>query len=359
PRKINSLIKDEFLDGIPSFRYKKVNIFIGSNASGKTSLCKAIWGVLGFLIFKEKQAIEVLLSNASLESLIEMDFVEKLDEEYNFFRLKIKYSPANQGSNSSIKISYNKIILKNGDTYESVCKCLERIGDSFMDYLEVLKCLDFGFGYNIILPFTEPAFNRIVFLELQNEQESEDYEKVLNAVFKTLDPSILSVKQSKESNDAYVINYQNGKIIIVQNGMTMSDIPYLSSGTKYGFNIANMICSIKNHMYGIYAIDEQFSYTTSDIEIAALSTMISLLGPAEQLFFTTHNTNILSIGLPFHSFYFMRKKLVEDKQVITVTCGSEKENRNNVSPKNLYDNDVFGTAPIVDLILDLGEEDAE
>lgn len=359
PRKVNSLIKDEFLEGIPSFRYKKVNVFIGSNATGKTSLCTALWNILIFLSSREKNNIERLISNPMTEGTIEIDFIDtKTNKEYIFYKMKIKSCPI-EDNGTKILISYHSVVLKTGDTYESVCKSLERISDCYYDYLDVLRNIEFAFGYNVILPSTEPGFNYVDFIETKSEKEIHDYEKILNAVFKTLDPAILSIKQSKDSNDAYVIHHQNGKKIIVQNGVSLSELPYLSSGTKYGFNIANMIFSIKNHRNGIYIIDEQFSYVNSDIEAATLSTMINLLDSTEQIIFTTHNSNILSIGLPFHSFYFMRKNFIEEKPEITVTCGSSKENRNNVSPKNLYDNDVFATAPVLDLILDLGEENAE
>lgn len=32
-----TLIENEWLTKVPSFRYKKINIFLGSNATGKTS----------------------------------------------------------------------------------------------------------------------------------------------------------------------------------------------------------------------------------------------------------------------------------------------------------------------------------
>ena len=44
-----TLIQDENLYVKKSFRYKKLNIFIGSNATGKTSLVKCIWTILLFL----------------------------------------------------------------------------------------------------------------------------------------------------------------------------------------------------------------------------------------------------------------------------------------------------------------------
>ena len=47
PKKVkNSLVREEYLSGNESFRYKKVNIFIGSNASGKTTLMNALLSVI-------------------------------------------------------------------------------------------------------------------------------------------------------------------------------------------------------------------------------------------------------------------------------------------------------------------------
>lgn len=43
PKKIvGSTIKEEYLRERPNFRYKKVNVIMGSNATGKTSLGKLI-----------------------------------------------------------------------------------------------------------------------------------------------------------------------------------------------------------------------------------------------------------------------------------------------------------------------------
>ena len=49
PRKIkNNTLGDECLKGIPNFRYKKVNIIMGSNSNGKSSLGIAIWKICMF-----------------------------------------------------------------------------------------------------------------------------------------------------------------------------------------------------------------------------------------------------------------------------------------------------------------------
>ena len=50
PRKVsNSILKDETLKYAPKIRYKKVNIIMGSNASGKTTFGKLLCNFENFL----------------------------------------------------------------------------------------------------------------------------------------------------------------------------------------------------------------------------------------------------------------------------------------------------------------------
>ena len=120
----------------------------------------------------------------------------------------------------------------------------------------------------------------------------------------------------------------------------------MSSGTKNVINIANIIYSIKKHYNGFYYVDEQFSFVNSDLEIACLTSMIECLGDGEQLFFTTHNQEVMDISLPIHSFSFLKKTKKDDNTfAIELINASSFEKRNNVSVKNLYDNDYFDVAP--------------
>src|SRR5699024_8588257 len=50
PKKIvNSIIENEHLAGRPNFRYKKAVILMGANATGKTSLGKALLRIFKFI----------------------------------------------------------------------------------------------------------------------------------------------------------------------------------------------------------------------------------------------------------------------------------------------------------------------
>lgn len=356
-----SLIDGEYLKDIPRFRYKKLNIFVGSNATGKTSLITCIWKTLVFLEEKNKSYITNIFNTKYSASSIEIDLVEDKPQKYLLHRFKIKSN--NLGNDIDVKISHTYVVLStlpsSYDSYEIKVKELDAMEDNYIDYLECLNKCSVSFGWNAVLPATEEGFDRINYITPSNDKEEQMFENILERVFKTLDPSIINVSKSKDANNAYVFEHENIGKIIIQEGMLISSIPYLSSGTKYGINIANMMFAIKYHRNNIYLIDEQFSYVNSDIEAAMLSTMVSMLGDNEQIFFTTHNANILSLGFPFHSFYFMKKSYNNGRNEISISCGSEAENRNNVSPKIILDNDIFATAPNLNDIFELGEDNNE
>ena len=199
---------------------------------------------------------------------------------------------------------------------------------------------------NAILPATENGFDKIKIVERKNDEQRKEYKKILETILKVFDPSITSVEESKDTNDAFVLTLENvSKSIIIQDGMKLSLIPYLYSGTKYGINIAIKLFAIKHHINGIYLIDEQFSYVDSDVETSILALLVSYLDENEQIFLTTHNKELLASSFSFHSFYFMKKELDNDKHKISIFCAQKVENRNNVSPKAFIDNDVFSIRP--------------
>ena len=149
-----------------------------------------------------------------------------------------------------------------------------------------------------------------------------------------------------EVDKSYIIKSKTGDLF-VQNGEVV-DKNFLSSGTKAGLDIAFLISALYEGTHGFYYCDEQFSFIQSDIEQSVLSLMISLLKPNTQLFFTTHNTDILEMNLPIHSFIFLRKN---DK--IEVVHPEEKIKKNNISLRNIVKNDVLDISPDINKILSI------
>ena len=357
PKKLNSsFINDENLKNFSNFRYKKINILLGSNASGKTSLIVCIWKILFFLKRKDSEKLLSLVNQQNKDSFITLDYAT--DDNYGAFlyRIKIIISTQDADKSSNIKIAYCKLPLAKNSSYENLKNRLDTYNYNYKNYQETLNELSLNYGWNISLPATEYSFTLIRIINCdRNSKDEEEYIHILNIVFKTLDPAIKNIFRSNDTDDAYVIDHATVGKIVVQNEDNILKLDKLSSGTKYGFNIANLIYSIKNQRNEIYLIDEQFSYVNSDVEKAFISLITSLLKNNEQLFITTHNPEVLSLNLPFHSFYFMKRIYNDETLKIVSRCASEIENRNNVNLKNLISNDIFATAPNVENLLELGD----
>lgn len=358
PKKlVKTSIDHEYLNGYPNFRYKKLNIFIGSNATGKTSIGKAIWDILSLLSFKDSSRLFNDLSYGKDNASFLLDFVENKNESGKSILHRVvgkinKKNKIGEPLQGSISLSHQKVILKKDDSYESAIKSLLK-DVVFDDFSVVLK--DFPvLGWRINLPVTETGFDKVN-ISLPPNKKNE-FVDCLESILRTLDPSIQKVSISQEAKDGYVIQIENDCRFVVENGRTFSSIPYLSSGTKCGFNIADTIFSMKHCLNGFYYIDEQFTYLNSEIECAILALMVSMLDDCEQLFFTTHNNELLNMSYPFHSYWFLRREYINDKHSFKYTSGSDVEKRNNVSIKNLYDNDCFSTYPDLDKIYSLGKQ---
>ena len=355
PKKLKkNSIGEECLKGVPNFRYKKVNIVMGSNSNGKSSLGKAIWGLC--LFFRNKESINItnLISDGADSMNISIDYVCKSRfDKYILSRVVIRVKKdENSSSDYDIKMDYDCATLRSDDTYETACKSL--VNKSYnKNYLDCLNAMSHSDGWFIAMPITETGFDKFI-LELE-KPEREVFSKILFKVLNTLDPNIQSATVSNEIDNAYIVKYDDGKNTIVKAGDRITDIRYLSSGTKYGFIIANVIYSIGKHNNGLFYIDELFSYIDSDIEISILNLMISLLGDCEQLFFTTHNSEILLLPYPLHTFMFVGKEKEDEQIKIRTVCASDIEKRNNVVVKNLYDNDYFDISPDTSGIFEIEE----
>lgn len=355
PKKIkNNSLGDECLKGIPSFRYKKVNIVMGSNSNGKSSLGKAIWGICVFLRKKESKYVTELISDGADKMGILIDYVSCLgNEKYILNRVTIRVKRNNDQTNEfDIKMDYDCVTLRSNDTYESACRNLvNKVRNQ--NYLECLNAISHNDGWFIAMPITETGFDKFT-LELE-KPERGIFSNILSKVLTTLDPNIQSITVSTEIDNAYIIKYDDGKNTIVKSGDKITDIRYLSSGTKYGFIIADVLYALGKHQNGLFYVDELFSYVDSDLEIALLNIMISLLGDCEQLFFTTHNSEVLLLPYPLHSFMFLGKRKEEEQIMIKTICASDVEKRNNVVVKNLYDNDYFDISPDTSSIFEIEE----
>lgn len=345
PKKIvGSSIEEEHLTDRPNFRYKKVNVIMGANASGKTTFGRALMKIFNFIDQKNYFFITDIVGDRKKDASFVLDMASKQNV---FYRISCKISPCDyekySAENISVEIRQANILVK--DSYESCVKrieatCYEPL-DNYLEELEKVGSLDWLFMY--------PDEAKMLHFHKREPQ----FGKILERILKALDPSIREVKKSTDVENAYVIRTRD-RAIIIQDGEKF-DTDFLSSGTKAGVEIAQMVSSIKHEHCSFYYCDEKFSYIHSDLEKAILSLMIDGLRANDQLFFTSHNTDILDMNLPKHAFTFLCKDVTNLDCPINCISASEVLKRNTDSLKNAVENDMFACSPAVDLIYAIGD----
>ena len=338
PKKIvSSLIENEHLDGRERFRYKKAVILMGTNATGKTSLGKALLRI--FRSIKESnEAILRELISGEFPAEFQVDFV---NEGYTLHRI------AGIVDSDNVSIHYYTADIVEMDSYEKAAAKLKDRSDEVAGSFKKLKALVGALEFRFAYPEIESS------LRLGDVKKSTLL-KTLRAVIGTLDPTLTNVSVAKDLKDSFVIR-RRGQEIIIQEGKLLNR-EMLSSGTAEGIDVAVFLAAMLSDNGCFYYCDEHFSYIQSEIEKRIFGLMLERLGKNEQLIFTTHNTDMLDLNLPKHSFAFLKKEIAQGVYQVTVTFASEILKRNTDSVKCAMENDVFGSLPDDSLLDELEVE---
>ena len=338
-KPVNNPLGDETLNGFPSFRYRKVNIITGANASGKTTLGKAIMAILNFISNRNINHIIRTINDPSKEASFTIDYYVG---DGIVRRIVFVANPYTR-TDDDVTVKVFAVKLEKNDTYESYLKKLVDAEPS--SELKDIYNANVGWAFRFPFDTDEVTYDF-------DDEYFDEYEEILNEIIVSLDPAIEKVKKSKEVAKCFNVYFKNGmQPIPVENNRNTRDLPRLSSGTKYAFNLAYVYLAVKNRLNGFYYVDEQFSYINNDVEKAFIALLSSMIVNDEQIIFTTHNTDVLDLNLPIHAYGFLKK----DDEKISYINASSVEKKNNVSIKNDYDNDRFNVAPNLDKIYSLGE----
>lgn len=345
PKKIvDSYIEEEYLSDRPNFRYKKVNILMGANATGKTSFGFMLMRIFNFMNTKQFEKITEVISVKEKKAAFSMDFIT---DDYTLYRIITNIAPktGDEYKSTNIDVCLKETEIGIRDSYESCSRRLDSIicskNTNFIEELEKIQGLSWRFEYPSDTPKAYHAPTKNV----------KRYINILENTLKVLDPSIRKVEKIDAVDNTFVIRLRD-RDVIIQDGKII-DTTVLSSGTKAGIVVAGFVASIINGDNGFYYCDEKFSYIQSDVEKAFLSLMIECLQSNDQLFFTTHNTDILDLPLPKHSFVFLKKDCEDVEQPIKCVSASQYLKRNTDSLRNAVDNDLFSVAPSVDMIYEI------
>lgn len=348
PKKIVGNQMTECLKDHPNFRYRKLNILMGANASGKTSIGRMLLNILHFITRKEYDSIAACIDDTNKDALFEIQFVVN----NIFYRVSsiIKSKNENEDySSNNCLIKVEQTEIGKNDTYEKTLQKLNSKTDNgysndYIRELEKIKKLSWAFEFPGESKNLASTYNPI------NE---ERYLLIMKNTLQALDPLIADVEKVKEASNTYIIKLGRHQVLF-KNGL-IADDGLLSSGTREGISLANMYAALASGMYSFFFCDEKFSYIHTDIEKAFLSLMVEKLEGDRQLFFTTHNSDILDMNFPKHSFNFLRKEVYDGIGYISVINAGDYIKKNSDSVKTAYQNDLFSSAPMVEKIFALAD----
>lgn len=338
PKKIvNSIIENEYLEGRPNFRYKKAIVLLGANATGKTSLGRALLRIFAFLETGDFSSIQQMVANKQKQTRISIDFV---NIGYVLHRLTIVITPESMIGKKipySIGMNYETAKILKQDTYEKAVTKLTHV-----DYKQsILAQLFFSKKIGPITSYIaiEDSFNK----QETSSIDQQLFLKTLTAVIGTLDPTLTDISILEGIEDSYVIR-RDGQEIIIQKGR-LTNPELLSSGTVSGIEIAILLARIISNNNGFYFCDEHFSFIHTELEKRIFGIMAENLQGNEQLIFTTHNSDMMDLLLPKHSYAFMRKQKEGEVYKISTIFASDILKRNTDSVRCAAENDVFSSIP--------------
>lgn len=333
PKKIvDSTISEEYLNDRQNFRYKKVNIIMGGNATGKTSLGKLLMTFTNYFEDGMYKRFTSKIDNEKKHAFLKIDFVTNENRLYRFqLSVRPKAEVEYKEDDVDINVYFTPIGIR--DNYEN---CAKRLDESDCNKISYDQINTSGWYFS----YPQDAWKKKTYIPIE---ENEKYLYILKQILITLDPSIKDVIKVKEVDNTYAIKLDHCSVIIKDGQIANGEV--LSSGTKAGLDISYIIASLVCDKHDLYYCDELFSYVNSDVEKACLSNMIEKLTGRKQLFFTTHNTEILDMQLPKHTFTFLKKDVRDIDLPIKCIHAEQYLKRNTDSLKNAVENDLFCTAP--------------
>lgn len=179
---------------------------------------------------------------------------------------------------------------------------------------------------------------------------------ILEAVLKTFDPSIENISENKDDEhnlQSFTINFKNKDKLVLDTYGDITNKDRLSNGTFNGLAIARlfdvMVQFRDNDISSIFYVDEAMAYVHTEIEQKIISLVIQNLPRHSQLFYTTHNYDVLDLNLPVHSYLFMNKP----QEHTSVVQAEDKIKKNDRSLIGYLRNNVFGTIPDTSKLEDL------
>ncbi|MDR3214708.1 MAG: ATP-binding protein [Bacilli bacterium] len=349
PRLLSGHNKDNIFDGIypygKSLKYKKVNIIIGSNASGKTTFGTLLNNIQN-LLYGNTLFLEKIINDKTTESIIEIEFY--LDKYFGMYQLKINndndlnLSTAKETiklvtilKNDNKRKLNNKLSLEKGfemasTFYNNEFKS-EIIKNKIESDMTIQKLMDDNISFN---------YRTSKYLK-NNDTNISLNKELLNKVLCSIDNSVKDISLSYKDNEFndYRINFKNGDSILIEDGnISKANSERLSSGTIQAIYLADLLANYKQTK--IKYLDEKMCNMHAELENAIIIKLAEITENTQQLFITTHSESVLDLNIPIHAIALFKRD--DYINLINPSLIFKKNDRN----LNTYiKNDYFNTYP--------------
>lgn len=353
---INPTVDNEYLEGINSFNYKRINVFSGANASGKTSLSKVMCYVINFIdgrdLGMEQIDFKNKFYNKKKVAKFKIEFISSENEIKCFHKLEASFD-----QKGLIEETYLSLKINANENYRLVNKRLKKLihkGDVVpFNYKRKSKSENFNLpnpGFQSVAYMMDKLSVRVRWYFMFSDLTDQDVKlrnellnhKLMKDVLKTFDTSIndvIKVKGTKKPT--YSVTFRDSSDEVIISDGEVQNKNRLSRGTFEALELVVFLSRVFKSEDGIYFLDEKMAFSHSEIERSIIALIINRLGRNAQFFYTTHNYDILDMNLPTHSFSFLRKN------EFTEIIHPEKEgfNKNDRTLLNYVKDDVFSTLP--------------
>lgn len=381
PRKIkDSSIACEYLENAENFRFKRICILMGANASGKTSFGKILCSVLNILTRQNKISSFIEEYSIKGHAEIEVEFVipnemmfytfslylpEKNQTDFDITaqcRFLLTGVPINKNDNVEGCREKTKNVLGASNKKNILIENLSEVIDedteaeSLKKWRKLLISNNFSSSKWVFSFSDHSEQDDKVGMNFLSEDHLENYKKILCSTLKTFDPSISRLDHSSNSDGEVTtlsVHFaQNGQALINQKGDVIDNKTLFSMGTYQGIEVANFLYYLKMTKTtdsATFYLDEKMSYSHSRIEQAVLEAIKNRLNKYSQFFYTTHNLDVLDMNLPLHSYVFLSKKSGNPEFI----WGNTISNKNDRGLRNYVLNNCFNTVPNTELLQNL------
>lgn len=353
-RKIQNIFTQN--DNVFGINVRKNLLIMGGNSSGKTTFGKLLCMILNFIygtVLDDSQfKLQAIQYDKSHDSNFEIEFVvddtvyllKAIFKNFVLYREEVRMQPIRKSYglkklrerlySKTPEEEYNADIDGFNVGFRSYAFSVSKNPDS--EHLRAVSKKS-GFWFK----FSEPLADSLNSLEYSREIDIEFLGKILPEIDTSIAEVVRLDAKGKKTN-SYRIIFKNGEILTVPEG----DLNYLGKRLSHGtFEAIDFISNFKRFKFqreAILYVDEKLSHMHSELEKYLAYQAFFSKSASSQLFFTTHNADLLDLDVPVNFFMFFKRNAEGFNEVVFPSSFVNKNDRNI---RNYYENDYFNVLP--------------